>query len=138
MRERIIQKLITIAKSLNNIKSVQRNLPSEDELSSIPFSDMPVVCIAGQLPVPEYQARNAQNLRASVEINFNYYLIQNETPDETISVLWDDLWAKLLTANATWGHERIEIIQSNLFYFDPYIVLNFKMRCTGIIELISE
>lgn len=133
MRERIILKLIALAESLDNIKSVQRNLPSEDELSSISFSDMPIVCVAGQLPVPDYQARNAQNLRGSVEINFNYYLIQDNTPDETISDLWDDLWAKLLTTNATWGQERIEIIQSNLLYFDPYIVLNYKMRCTGII-----
>jgi hypothetical protein len=116
------------------IAHVARKKLGFSELSSIPQTQLPYICIQAGLPDGSLKksdrvAGNIDRIISELKIEIIVYGQDNVTPDSTISSLADDIWAALYSDPQQSGlcisTEVKTEIETGIF--DPYFV--FSIEC---------
>jgi hypothetical protein len=108
------QLLIKVKETLEDISSIsyvdRKPLQGISELQSYPNTQIPLSVVLGNMPVPDEKYSNRSRkldvVRSTLDINIITYIMDNETPDSTISSIADDIWAALY-ADVTQGFDWV-------------------------------
>ena len=100
IREQIIDYHVKELKKLNSISTVTRVLPTFEEVLNFAVTQFPLAAIVTGLPVPNEKLSQRDRsvvdvIISDLEIDTYVYVSDNETPDEKLSNIADDVWAKL-------------------------------------------
>lgn len=132
-RERIILADLAIVQSIQEIKTVQRTMPSYKDLSSFATTQLPVVAVVGRFPVPEnkFSTRTGQvdQCISKLKVDIYCYLIANTDSDSELSNIMDEFW-RILYLNPTRDNLVINTVlepKENNEYWAPYIA--FQITC---------
>lgn len=138
-REQILVKVVEELAELPTIKTVERTLPNGlSELENYAATQLPLAALVGNLPRPEYKittrtGHTIDKVTSELGVNLFVYAEDNVTPDTTISLIADDVWAKLL-ADETHGFKWIlgtEIHpEVNTAVWAPYCAFNMLVNIT--------
>lgn len=140
-REQILTKIVTELGELGTILTVDRVMPNGvSDLESYAITQLPLAAVVGNLPNPEYKmsGRNQHTVDKVISelgINLYVYAQDNVTPDSTISLLADDIWAKML-ADETHGFEWVTRTwirpDVNVAVWAPYCAFNMLVNVSYI------
>jgi hypothetical protein len=138
-REQLLLKVAEELSELNSIKTVERVQPNiEDGLDNYAETQLPLAAVVGKLPDPTYKittrtGHTIDKVTSVLGINLFVYALDNVSPDTTVSVLADDIWAKLL-ADETHGFEWVlgTVIYPdvNVAVWAPYCAFNMLVNIT--------
>ena len=134
IREQILEAVKTKLKTITAVNTVKRMQPTFNDLSAMSGPQLPLIAVAGQMPVPVQKISKratgmADRFRSKLSVDIFCYAMDNNTPDTLISDLADDIWTALY-ADQTWSGLAIgtEVMpESTIGRWEPYIA--FKMLC---------
>jgi hypothetical protein len=134
-REQILERIRTIAASLDSIATVRRIPYNEDNYLDAATSELPVVVVMGKLPEtdPKFsdRSRRLDVAVSTLAVQLTVFAEDNETPDTTISSLVDDLW-RAFYADITLGFDWVRqlVIEPDLdtLVAAPYIIFRLTIK----------
>ena len=134
IRERIIQNVVDSLEDISAISHVARRKLGFSELSSIPQTQMPFAGVIAGLPTGTLKKSgrvqgNVDKIISEMNIEIVVYGQDNTNPDQTISSLVDDIWAKLYADCQRGGLAIGTSLNTGLEtgIFDPYYA--FTITC---------
>lgn len=147
-REQILSYLVAMVEGLPSIKTVKRVQPNKlDDIRSYSPQQMPLVSIIGGVPVPVEHRKSrgpgkgeVDIILSDISVEFFVYFMDNETPDETLSDIMDDMWSALYS-NQTLGGLALGLAitpRVRVAAWDPYVAfsleatINYKHSTGGI------
>ena len=100
MREQIIVYVSNKVKELSSIKTASRVKQTYSQLQQFAVTQLPLVAVVGRLPHPVEKVSSRTKVGidliiSELPIDLYVYFQDKVTPDEKLSNLLDDLWAKL-------------------------------------------
>jgi hypothetical protein len=138
-REQILQQIVNELEQLNSIKTVDRVMPGGlSDLEQYAATQLPLAAVVGKLPDPVYKVNTRtgytiDKVTSVLGVNLYVYAEDNVSPDTTVSLLADDIWAKML-ADETHGFRWVtgtEIIPDvNVAVWAPYCAFNMLVNIT--------
>ena len=134
-REQLLVKVKEVLEGLDSIAYVDRKpLQGISELQTYPNTQIPLAAVLGDMPVPDEKysgrTRKLDVVRSTLNINIVVYIMDNETPDTTISTIADDIWVALyndLTLGFDWVISMRLIPDVNTAVWTPYAA--FSIVC---------
>lgn len=134
IREQIIQNVIATLEAISGIAHVDRKKLGFSDLSSIPQTQMPYISViaglpSGTLKMSGMTAGKIGRIISELNIEITVYGQDNETPDQTISSLVDDIWKELYKDPNRAGLAISTELKAELEtgIFNPYYA--FSMNC---------
>lgn len=142
-REQIITKLVENLKALPDIRTVERNHPSFEELKQFAPTQFPVIGVLGGLPSPLLEANHRGGrvgpigpIRSDMIVQLQFVACVNQDYDKWISYYLDEIWAAVYGDPKLGGKnwvDKITIEPDIQTGFDPpYIVFFCDVTVTYI------
>ncbi len=148
IREQILSYLVDLVGVLPSIKTVKRVQPSKlDDIRRYSPQQMPLAAVIGGVPVPVEHRKTRGPGKGVVDVilsdlivEFFIYFMDNETPDQTLSDIMDDVWSGLYS-NQTLGGLALGLYitpRVQIAAWDPYVAfslavtINYKHSTGGI------
>lgn len=138
-REQLLAKIVSELEELNSIKTVDRVMPGGlSDLEQYAATQLPLAAVMGKLPDPTYKittrtGHTVDKVTSVLGVNLFVYAQDNVSPDTTVSMLADDVWAKLL-ADETHGFKWVtgtQIVPDvNVAVWSPYCAFNMLVNIT--------
>lgn len=134
-REQIIVYNVDLIKTLPSIKTVIRTKQSYSQLQQFAVTQLPLVAVVGRLPKPVEKVSSRTRVKidliiSELAIDFFVYFQETVSPDERLSFLADDIWAKLYL-DETMGDLVIGTlltVDEEPEYWDPFVA--FRVTAT--------
>lgn len=133
-RELLILKVIEELDSVEWVKTIERVRPTMVELENYPNTMLPMVAVEGGLPVPVEKKSSMRPggvdiIVSKLTLKLFCYILDNVTPDSTISNYLDDIWAKMYE-DPLKGNLSIETTvepHSETLVFSPYTAFSVNV-----------
>jgi len=145
LREQIIVAVVTELEGISTIKTVERRLPSKQDLDNFAITQFPVIAVVSGLPKPvEHKVTRDPAAKdvflSELKMELYGYFQDNVNPDTTLSSLLDDIWVALYADPGKGGL----VIETDLMpeihqdFWDPFyafkldVILKYKHTTGGI------
>lgn len=140
LREQIIVHVVDLVEDVSSIKTVVRVKQSYSDLQQFAVTQLPLAAVVGQLPRPvpaggrlgsHKSTRSCMDVFISdLPVDIYVYGQELDNPDTLVSILADDIWAKLYE-DQYMGGLVISVwvsFEEQLEYWHPYVA--FKATVT--------
>lgn len=136
IRERLIVDIEAVLNEIPSIQTVKRKKLGFDELQGITGPQLPYIAIVAGLPVPE-EVKWSGRIQGKIgkfisrlTLQLTVYGLENVSPDQEISNLADDIWAKLYDNYNRNGLALSTLVKHELEtgIFDPYFAFNMEVE----------
>lgn len=144
-REQIIKAVKAELEDVASIRTVQRKLPTYEDLKNFAITQMPVVAMVSGLPVPvphpNYRVVGGRDLFVSeITIGLYCYFQERTDPDTELSNLLDDIWAELYSDPTKGGLVIETTLKPHMHqdFWDPFyafkvdLILKYSHSTGGI------
>jgi hypothetical protein len=127
IREKIINFIQDEVETVSSIKYVVRKQPSYNDLKNFSNVQLPAVAVIGGLPTPTEKpvgrrVAGIDMIVSDLTVRLFTYFQARVDPDVMVSILLDDLWAKLYQDTTKGGLVISTVLkpQQDYEYWEPY------------------
>lgn len=128
-REQILVRVQETLAKIPSITTIRRVPFNEVNQLDSASTEMPVAVVMGQLPQPEEKFSNRtkklDKVISTLPIDILVYAEDNDTPDSTISILLDDIWAEFyndISLGFDWVHGLVITPELDTMIAAPYVI----------------
>jgi hypothetical protein len=118
--------------------TVERKLPTYEELQSFAATQLPVIAVVAELPRPQrfvwrpnFRGKYPGFLQAETElvVYLHVYDLENVSPNTKANTLTGKVWTALMADTTREGlAERTEVIPRDIGYIKPYVMLIIEVH----------
>ena len=135
MREQIIVYVSNKIGELSSIKTVSRVKQTYSDLQQFALPQLPIVAVVGRLPLPVEKVSSRTKVKidliiSELSIDLYVYFQDRVTPDEKLSNLLDDLWAKLYEDEGMGGLVISTFLSADEQpeYWEPFVAFRVTVK----------
>jgi hypothetical protein len=135
----------TIRAGVPTAKTVERRLVDRAQLMQFAVTQLPVVCVVGQLPIPRAKESAQEQARVTVntfemKVDCYVYLTDNTQSDNIITASLEELWrvlyapptpAALALKTSPILHWRL-VPEAELGYWEPFVAYVLTVNVTYV------